>query len=291
MKSILFFAFFLASFIFGFITLLTLQHSPPPKQTTKPYHKKTIAYKKSVKAATTMEEIPVKNEFTFAVYGDSMEDTMGEGVDYLQAALEKKYPKIVFHLYNYGIGGENVQKGLDRFALPFHYQLRNYPPITSIHPDAVVLGSFAYNPFSPYDRNKHWITYSQLVEKTETITPHVFILAEIAPLGKNFGKGPHGVNWPAAMTETQSKEITELLENVIALGTALHVPVINAYELTKSSTETGTDIYTNSDDGIHPSIAGHTFLANLIARSFDTIITKPIISPTVTPLPRHEDMR
>ena len=275
MKKIFFAAFFI---LLGFIVFLPYIGHTVDKKSAKTNHKNTAVQTKLVKAATIAPtDAPAKNEFTIAVYGDSMVDTMGEGVDYLKASLEKKYPQIVFHLYNYGIGGENVQQGLDRFNSPFKYQLRNQPALPDIHPDIVIMGSFSYNPFNPYDRNKHWITLSQLIEKTKKITRHPFILAEIAPLGKNFGKGPHGVNWPEEMTLVQSREITEQLENAVALGTALNVPVINVYAVTKSGTTTGASIYTNSDDGIHPSIEGHTFMAKLITEAIHSVL---VATPT-----------
>jgi len=47
----------------------------------KTHNKKLTSHPKSVKGMATSMEVPVKNEFTIAVYGDSMEDTMGESVD------------------------------------------------------------------------------------------------------------------------------------------------------------------------------------------------------------------
>ena len=215
----------------------------------------------------TPAALPKKKSYSVVLIGDSMIDTMGENVDYLDKSLKERYPQTRFTLYNYGIGGQNVQQGLDRFDSNFTYSTRNFPPIPQVHPDIIIIGSFAYNPFTPYDRDKHWITLKQLINKAKEVSSSVYILAEIAPLKENFGKGPHGVNWPSEMTVTVAREITELLDNAVALGGELGVPVINMYYSTQAFGNYGSGAYTNTDDGIHPSIAGHTFMADMIAKT------------------------
>src|SRR3990167_8086275 len=76
--------------------------------------------------------VPSKDEYVIAVYGDSMEDTQGEVMEYLDHALKEKYPRTRFNLYNYGMGSNNASDGLARWDKPFHYMDRNYPAITEI---------------------------------------------------------------------------------------------------------------------------------------------------------------
>jgi len=76
-----------------------------------------------------------------------MIDTMGENLDYMQKSLGAKYPGTTFKLYNYGIGSQNIEQGLARLNSSFSYQTRNYPPLSKISADVLILGSFAYNPF------------------------------------------------------------------------------------------------------------------------------------------------
>ena len=45
-----------------------------------------------------------KTSYSIAIFGDSMVDTMGEKLEYLQETLGKKYPQTKFDLYNYGVG-------------------------------------------------------------------------------------------------------------------------------------------------------------------------------------------
>lgn len=206
-----------------------------------------------------------KTEYSIAIYGDSMVDTMGENLEYLDTSLKFKYPSTTFKLYNYGIGGQNVADGLARFNKPFSYQKRNYPSIKDIKADIIILGSFAYNPFPTHDRNRHWTTLTQLVNEAKSTGASVYMLAEIGPKQAGFGKGPGGINWPENLVSPHVEHIIEQLENVLALSKELNVPKIDSYEKSKIGTKYGNPDYVSSHDGIHPSQEGHILMANLIA--------------------------
>lgn len=213
------------------------------------------------------ENIEGDNYYKVAVYGDSMVETMGEHMDYLKSALNTKYPDKDFVLLNYGIGAENVQMGLERFEKPFVRNERNYIPAACIKPDTIIVGSFAYNPFTPHDRVKHLTLLTELVTKAKKASKSVYLLAEIAPLQNSFGKGPNGVNWPEVAADEHTVKIKEQLENAVALSGTLNVGLINAYQASQTSTGYGNPKYVNPSDGIHPSVAGHIFMATLIANT------------------------
>lgn len=210
-----------------------------------------------------------KSFYAIALFGDSMIDTMGEHLEYLQKDFSEKYPGTVFHLYNYGIGSQNAEQGFARFYTPFSNRERSYPPISQINADVVVIGSFAYNPFSPYNRDQHWLALKKLVKEAKKTSSAVYMLAEIAPLSYGFGKGPHGVNWNVDLAYQHATHILELLQNAIDLARELNVPVIDAFNPSKENGVFGIRAYVNPDDGIHPSVAGHEFMAKEIA---DTIL-------------------
>lgn len=218
--------------------------------------------------------VPVASEYTLpkksysiAIIGDSMVDTMGERLEYLEHSLKRKYPTAQFTLYNYGIGGQNVEEGLARFSSPFQFRDRTYPAIAQVHPDYLVVASFAYNPFNPYDRNKHWLLLDRLVKEAEKASSHVYVLAEIAPLIADFGKGPGGVNWPDPTIHAH--HIIEQLENAEGVAQSEHVGLIDAFAASQvNKDKAGNKTYVNTNDNIHPSVAGHEFIANLIT---DTI--------------------
>lgn len=206
-----------------------------------------------------------KNSYTVAIIGDSMVDTMGEKLEYLEHALTKKYPETKFTLYNYGHGSQNVIDGLDRIDKAFKYHDRDFKPLTELRPDVLVVASFGYNPLSPFDRDEHWLKLAELISRAKTITKNVYVLAEIAPQVADFGKGPNGVSWPESMRIEQAKKITLQLQNAIGLARSLSVPLIDCFtpSIDEHSKE-GNKKYINASDGIHPSIAGHEFMAEKI---------------------------
>lgn len=210
-----------------------------------------------------------KASYTVAIFGDSMVDTMGEKLEYLQKILAHKYPQTKFNLYNYGIGGQNVEQGLGRFESSFANRERNFPPIPALVPDVLIIGSFAYNPFSTHDRNKHYALLKELIIKARATSLHVYLLAEIAPLETGFGKGKNGVNMPEDVALEQAKHIIEQLDDVINLSKAENIPLINVYYESKVNGSYGNPEFVNKDDGIHPSEAGHLFTARLIVESIN----------------------
>jgi lysophospholipase L1-like esterase len=194
-----------------------------------------------------------------------MVETMGENTDYLQKSLASRYPSTQFKLYNYGIGGQNVEQGLSRFPSPFNYKTRNYPPLSEIHPDILIVGSFSYNPFAEHDRTKHSRLLREMVNQARGVSGRVYLLAEIAPLKDGFGQGVGGINWPEDKATTQAVHIIEQLDDSVTVAKTENVPLINAYQSSKVNGNYGNKIYVATHDGIHPSIEGHVFMANLIA--------------------------
>jgi len=210
-----------------------------------------------------------KSSYTIALFGDSMIDTMGENLEYLQKILANKYSQTKFNLYNYGIGGQNVEQGLARFESTFVNRERRYPPLPALTPDVLIIGSFAYNPFSTHDRNKHYSLLKDLITKAKKVASHVYLLAEISPLKTGFGKGKNGVNMPEEAASEHSIHIIEQLDDVINLSQAENIPLINVYYNSRIYGSFGNPYYVNLDDGIHPSGAGHLFTAEIIAQTIN----------------------
>ncbi len=208
-----------------------------------------------------------KSTYTIALIGDSLIDTMGENLEYLEKSLKAKYPETKFNLYNFGIGSQNVEQGLKRFNSPFTNRARNYPPISQINADIIVLGSFAYNPFDPHDKNRHYLTLIELVKEAKKTNAQIYQLAEIAPKKVGFGKGTNGINWPEDKAELQAAHIVEQLENAKSVATNQNIILIGAFSPSQAIGEFGSGVYTDGNDGIHPSVQGHVFMANLIAQT------------------------
>lgn len=208
---------------------------------------------------------PTKSTYTIAAFGDSMVDTMGENLDYLEKSLKAKYPKTTFKMYNYGIGSQNIIEGLNRFHNPFNYKTRNHPPINQINADIIILGSFSYNPLSPYDRTAHQKSLESLINEARKTKAQIYVLAEIAPLRSGFGRGPGGIDWTEEMIQTQVEHILEQLDDTVATANNQNVYLVNAYKASRTDGRYGNRIYVATHDGIHPSIEGQIFVANQIA--------------------------
>lgn len=227
----------------------------------------TISSPSSTLVLAPTNKVLKKKSYTIALFGDSMIDTMGENLEYLQEALNYEYPTTTFKLYNYGIGGQNVSEGLARFDSPFTNRERQYEPISKVNADIIILGSFAYNPFPTHDKNKHFEELSLLVKKAKNVTNQVYVLAEIAPLKSGFGVGKNGINWPENLAHEHALRIIEQLDNAVLVSKSENIPLINAYYHSRIDGIFGDPSFVNIDDGIHPSQAGHIFMANLIVKT------------------------
>ncbi|OGM11366.1 hypothetical protein A2V80_02450 [Candidatus Woesebacteria bacterium RBG_16_39_8b] len=224
----------------------------------------------SVMPSASPDQILSKDKYKIAIVGDSMVETMGDNLDYLATALKEKYPDTEFEMYNYGVGSENVLEGSDRLVKSFAHDKRNYPPITVVKPDVIIVGSWAYNPPAEYDKNVHWNYLAGIINKSKEISGKVYVLAEVAPLEDDFGKGPKGVNWPSELVAFHIQKIVELMQNARHLPNALGVSLIDVYsQTTQENSLYGKTEYVDASDHIHPSVLGHTITAETIR---DTIV-------------------
>lgn len=221
----------------------------------------------TAKPSPSAKPSPGKPSYVIAVFGDSMVDTMGENLDYLDKSLKITYPNTKFNLYNYGIGSQNVIEGNNRFQTPFSYKTRNYPAIDQIGADIIIISTFAYNPLSPYDKVAYLDSLRELISKAKNTKAQVYLFAEIAPLQDGFGKGVGGVNWDKEKTDTHVGYILSNLEGAINLASQTKTPLINAFAKSQVDGKYGNKTYVGTHDGIHPSIEGEVFMADLIAQT------------------------
>lgn len=255
------------------IVLAEANNAPTPTQILIPTLAPTfLPAKPLVLSASSQinsfDTVPKKLTYKIAILGDSMVDTMGERLEYLEHNLKAKYPDTEFLLYNYGIGARNVVEALGQIYNEFNNRDRHFPPLAVLQPDILIVGSFAYNPFFPHDRNKHWLGLAALIQEAKKVAPKVYILAEIAPLKRDFGKGPNGVNWDNDTVYIHATHIIEQLENAVGLSKSLGVPLIDVFAVSQTNEEKeGSWRYVNPSDGIHPSVAGHELTAEIISKT------------------------
>lgn len=234
-------------------------------RTTKQGEQPTAATAEDAELMQDTVRSPRKSTYKIALYGDSMLDVFGSRMSEIESALKKKYPKTVFILYNYGIGAENVDRALERFDQPFSSAGRQYLPLPVVNPDIVILGSYAYNPFDPYDRDRHWLGLSKLVQKAKSTGADVYLLADIAPLRSEFGRGVGGPNWDTVTAYEKSGQVIQQLENAVGIAKNENVLLIDAFQKTTVTARgDGKREYISAQDNIHPSEKGRTFLGDLI---------------------------
>lgn len=210
---------------------------------------------------------PNKSSYIISAFGDSMVDTMGENLDYLDKSMMARYPTTRFKFYNYGVGSQNVIEASSRFSKPLVYKDRNYPAIDKINADIIVVSSFAYNPLSPYDKNAYLDGLKEVIKKAKSTGAKVYLFTEIAPLREGFGKGVGGVNWSESQTKTHVGYIFQNLDSAVNLAGEMKIPLINAYKESQTDGKYGNKIYIGTHDGIHPSIEGEIFMADVIAET------------------------
>lgn len=218
-------------------------------------------------AADTARQ-PRKSTYKIVLYGDSMVDVFGSRMAEIENALKKKYPKTVFILYNYGIGAENVDQAVERFDQPFSSSGRQYLPLPVVNPDIIIVGSYAYNPFDPYDRDRHWLGLSKLVQKAKATGADTYLLADLAPLRSEFGRGVGGPNWDNVTAYERSGQVIQQLENAVGIAKNENVLLIDAFEKsTVTNRGDGKREYISAQDNIHPSEKGRSFIGDLIANT------------------------
>jgi lysophospholipase L1-like esterase len=209
-----------------------------------------------------------KGWIRIAVYGDSMTDLMGTNLPYLKKELKKYYPEAKLELLNYGIGAENIEKGLERLTQNYNYKDRNYPSLIQKNPDIIIIDPFVYNPFSESEGeiNRYWSNLTKLTDKLKRNTnSQLMILATIAPSRKEFGNGPNGVNWDADTAWKHAERIKKYMESAINYAGAAKIPLIDVYHQTLLANGEGSLKYINSGDHIHQNVEGNELIAKQIA--------------------------
>ncbi len=217
-----------------------------------------------------------KQSVTIALLGDSMIDTLGPNVPDLQNVLHETYPKTTFTLLNYGVGGTNIDYGLERITNNYTYLGSNIPALVAKNPDIVVVESFGYNPysFSEGALDKQWLQLAHIVDmiKKELPGSKIVIAATIAPDSKTFGDG--ALSWDIEGKTHHTTVIKSYLENAVRFAKSQRLPLADAYHPSLDSSKNGKEEYINQGDHIHYSEAGRVFFTKKIA---DAIISNKLL--------------
>ena len=219
-----------------------------------------------------------KKSYTIALLGDSMVDTLGPDFPALKDKLRALYPTTNFTILNFGVGGTNIDYGLERVTNSYTYLGNPVPSVVSQRPDIVILESFGYNPYS-FDEgaiDKHWLAMAKVVDILKANIPGVKIViaATIAPDAATFGDGAPGVAFAAQDKWERVDVIKKYLDNAVKFAASQKLPLADAFHPSLDGDGNGKDVYINAGDHIHYSDAGRALVAQKIA---DTIVANKLL--------------
>jgi len=210
-----------------------------------------------------------QKSYTIAVLGDSMVDTLGPEIPNLYDRLRQLYPLTNFNILNYGVGGTNINYGLERVTRDYNYEGRQVPSLVSQKPEVVVIESFGYNPFPNVTDGltKQWLSLAAIVDALRAHLPEakIVIAATIAPNALVFGDG--ALNWGPEGKQQKVTEIKSYLENAVKFAASQHLPLADSYHASLGSDGNGKLAYINPGDHLHYSDAGRALFAQKVAEA------------------------
>ncbi len=209
-----------------------------------------------------------KNNFTIALLGDSLVDTLGPGIPDLQTELKRFFPGVNFNLLNYGVGATNIEYGLTRITNGYNYLGNQIPSLVSQNPDIVVVESFGYNPIpNEINLDRYWLDLAHVIDSLKANLPNARILmaATIAPDAKTFGDGAAGLAFSPIDKQQHVTLIKSYLEDAVSFAKSEHLPLADAYHPSLGGDGNGLEAYINQGDHIHYSPAGRAFFARIVA--------------------------
>lgn len=217
--------------------------------------------------ATPSDKKPTK-KIKIALLGDSMIDTLGPDFPALKQILKDTYPHIESDILNYGVGGTNIDYGIQRITSDYDYLGNSIPSLSSQQPDIVIIESFGYNPY-PYDAgalDTHWLALAKAVDTVEQTIPNakIIIAVTIAPNETTFTQGALGLNFTVEERKTKTNIIKSYLESTIRFAQGEKLPLADAYTASLTSEGTGNTVFINPGDNIHPSDEGKMLFAQAI---------------------------
>ena len=219
----------------------------------------------------------LRKSVTVALLGDSMMDTLGPFPE-LETALNETYPNISVTILNYGVGGTNIDYGIERITHGYEYLGKQIPALSAVSPDIVVVESFGYNPYS-FDTgaiDKHWMALAKAVDSIKETMPRtkIVLAATIAPNANVFANGAPGVSFSPEGKRKHVETIKAYLESTTRFAVGQRYPLADAYHASLQADGNGDISYINAGDHIHTSPEGRAFFAKVLAK---TLIDQKIL--------------
>ena len=210
-----------------------------------------------------------KSNYSIALLGDSMIDTLGETLPDLLKQLKQRFPNTNFTLLNYGAAATNIEYGLKRLTDNYSYLGKNVSALLSQNPDIIVIESFAYNHWDNTlgDLNRQWLTLGKIVEtiKSHNSNTKIVLAATIAPYCPTYTDG--SANLPPERKFSECATVKAYLNNLINFATSQKYPLADAFHPSLQGNE-GNPLYINAGDHIHPSNEGKQLFAKTVVEAF-----------------------
>lgn len=238
-------------------------------------HSTKKAVREKILGAKT-EKIREKEKITVAVLGDSMVDVLGPGIPYLEERLETYFFAHDFDVFNCGVGASNLEYALERLTNSYEYKEMEFPPVLSLQPDILVIGSFAYNNYGYGQEglDKQWLLLSQIVDKVKENSPstRIILAASVGPNSKIYGDGISGVHWNQAEKLIKAETVRKYLENTVNFAESQDYPIADAYRASIDIAGEGRPVYINSDDNLHPSDEGKELFCDKVFKEIKKMV-------------------
>lgn len=211
----------------------------------------------------------LKAQYTIALLGDSMIDTLGRDLPHLKQALKERYPTISFTLLNYGVGASNIEHGKDRLTNGYTYLGESKPPLLSQNPDIIIIESFAYNHWNnnQSDLDRQWLTIAKIIDTIKQHNPQtkIVLASTIAPYCPTYTNGSANLAEPYKFIACTTAKA--YLKNMVNFATSQNYPLADAYHPSLQSDGNGAPKYINQGDHIHPSDAGKALFAEKVVEA------------------------
>lgn len=211
-----------------------------------------------------------KNAYKIFLVGDSMTHALGPYGGQFNQYIHEAYPDKGFIIANYSQANQNVTTLDTRLYEKIDVWDTSFEPILQEDPDLIIIESFGYNPLSELGIEaglaKHEEVLDRVLSTLEKELPQtkIFFLATIAPDEDTYAQKILNTDDPDASRKA-AQEREAYIEKHIEYAKEHSIPLINAYELSKTNGD-GNTKYINPDDQIHPSPDGIELISREITR-------------------------
>jgi hypothetical protein len=227
-------------------------------------------------------------EVRIVCLGDSMTDDMPEQslvdrllirrptwFEMLERNLRMIYPDQRIFVYNHGARSKKIATALERMENPYEREDFYYgryvslPSVSEMKPDIIILESHGYMDHdTDYDEYRKALKEIVLLA-TERLRAEIYLLVTICPDSKDLKK-PYALYINDAEKRIkEAQSIRMRLEDGIALGKSLGIPIIDVYHKTVMDQRP----FIKEQDMVHPSYRGHVLIAE---EAFNAVKKSPL---------------